>query len=88
LEVPEYKERYHGYLREIVEKYIYSGVYENSINRINALISDYVKNDATAFYTFEEYQKGVQAILTFGKTGQKVFWLNLKEASLRPHMAA
>jgi len=28
LEVPEYKERYHGYLREIVEKYIYSGVYE------------------------------------------------------------
>jgi len=71
-----------------VEKYIYSGVYENSINRINALISDYVKNDATAFYTFEEYQKGVQAILTFGKDRQKVFWLNLKEASLRPHMAA
>ncbi|RXE60758.1 spore coat protein [Acetivibrio mesophilus] len=67
LEVPEYKERYHVYLKEIVEKYIDGGVYEDSINSINALISDYVKNDATAFYTFEEYQKGVQAILTFGK---------------------
>ncbi|WP_407652284.1 CotH kinase family protein [Acetivibrio straminisolvens] len=77
LEVPEYKERYHGYLKEILEKYIYSGVYENSINRINALIGDYVKNDATAFYTFEEYQKGVQAILTFGKDRAKSIWAQL-----------
>jgi spore coat protein CotH len=67
LEVPEYKEAYHGYLKEIVEKYINSGVYEASINNINKLISDYVKNDATAFYTFDEYKKAVPAMVTFGK---------------------
>ncbi|OPZ84389.1 MAG: CotH protein [Firmicutes bacterium ADurb.Bin419] len=67
LEVDEYKARYHGYLKKIVVEYVGNGIYENSINRVNALISDYVKNDATAFYTFEEYKKAVPAMKTFGK---------------------
>ena len=32
----------------------------------DALISDYVKNDATAFYTFDEYEDAVSNLLTFG----------------------
>lgn len=67
LEVAEYKDAYHGYLKEIVEKYINSGMYESSINSVDKLISKYVKNDATAFYTFDEYQKALPAMLTFGK---------------------
>lgn len=67
LEVDEYKTRYHDYLKKIVEEYVGSGIYEKSINSVNALISDYVKKDATAFYTFEEYQKAIPAMKTFGK---------------------
>lgn len=54
LEVDEYKETYHEYLQDIVD-YVNNGTYENTINKVNSLISDYVENDATAFYTYKEY---------------------------------
>ena len=49
LEVDAYKEMYHSYLQELVDKYITSGKYEETINKLDTLIGDYVKNDATAF---------------------------------------
>jgi len=66
LKVPEYKELYHSYLKEISEKYINSGVYEDSIVKIDKLINGYVKKDATALYTYEEYTKATPMMLTFG----------------------
>lgn len=67
LEIDEYKTLYHSYLKKIVEEYLGRGIYENSVSSVNTLISDYVKNDATAFYTFEDYQKAISAMITFGK---------------------
>ena len=55
LEVDEYKELYHQYLNEIVNNFVNNGTYEMLVTKTDALISDYVKNDATAFYTFDEY---------------------------------
>ncbi len=66
LEVDEYKELYHQYLNDIVENFINNGTYETLITKIDSLISDYVKNDATAFYTFDEYEDAVSNLLTFG----------------------
>ena len=66
LEVDEYKELYHQYLDEIVNNFINNGTYETLITKTDALISDYVKNDATAFYTFDEYEDAVSNLLTFG----------------------
>ncbi|WP_370831740.1 CotH kinase family protein [Clostridium sp.] len=66
LEVDEYKELYHQYLDEIVNNFINNGTYETLITETDALISDYVKNDATAFYTFDEYEDAVSNLLTFG----------------------
>ena len=66
LEVDEYKDLYHQYLNDIVNKFINNGTYETLITKTDALISDYVKNDATAFYNFDEYTTAVSNLLNFG----------------------
>lgn len=65
LDVDAYKESYHKYLQEIVD-YVNNGTYENTIDQVNSLISDYVKNDATAFYTYEEYTSSLPELKNFG----------------------
>ena len=65
LEVDEYKEIYHQYLQEIVD-YVNDGTYAETIDEVNSLISDYVKNDATAFYTYEEYEASLPELINFG----------------------
>jgi hypothetical protein len=67
LEVPEYKERYHKYLNEIVNKYINSGKYEASVAKVYELINGYVKNDATSFYTYEDFKKSIPVLTAFGE---------------------
>lgn len=57
----EYKEKYHEYLNEIVEKYLDSDYLENMTNKLYGLISQYVKDDPTAFYTFEEFEKNIKS---------------------------
>lgn len=66
LEVDKYKESYHKYLEEIVD-YVNDGTYENTINKLSSLISDYVKNDATAFYTYDEYIASLPELIKFGE---------------------
>lgn len=65
LEVDEYKEIYHQYLQEIVD-YVNDGTYAETINEVNSLIADYVKNDTTAFYTYEEYGASLPELINFG----------------------
>lgn len=67
LEVPEYKELYHKYLSEFVTGYVDSGVFENNVQKVDALIGDYVKNDATAFYTCEQYENSLPVFLEFAR---------------------
>lgn len=66
LEVNEYKELYHNYLSEIVENYINNGTYESTIKKVDALINDYVNNDTTAFYTFDEYEASLLHLINYG----------------------
>lgn len=66
LEVTEYKEQYHKYLKEIVTKYFDSGRFEKTIQSINHLIKNEVSKDPTAFYTYDEYKKGVDTLTAFG----------------------
>lgn len=67
LKVDKYKELYHSYLKKIVDEYINSGVFEASASKIDTLISNYVKTDATAFYTYDEYKKSIPELINFGK---------------------
>ncbi|WP_315120536.1 CotH kinase family protein [uncultured Clostridium sp.] len=59
LEVPEYKEKYHEYIKELVEGYLSKENFSNKINELSNLISSYVEKDPTKFYTFEEFQKAI-----------------------------
>jgi len=63
----EYLERYHSYLQQLIENYFANGKFEEKIKELDALISDYVKNDPTAFCTYEQYKTAVSAFITLGK---------------------
>ena len=67
LEVDEYKELYHKYLKQIGDEYFNSGRYQTLIQKVDKLIDNYVKTDATAFFTYDEYKASINEMITFGK---------------------
>ncbi|NFI52175.1 spore coat protein CotH [Clostridium botulinum] len=71
LEVDEYKEMYHSYLKQIADEYFNSGYYENLINKIDNLISSYVENDPTAFCTYDEYKNSIPEMIKLGEDRTK-----------------
>lgn len=66
LAVEEYQEQYHEYLNQIVSEYFNSGYWEATIDKVDSLISEYVKDDPSAFYTHDEYQTAVENLREFG----------------------
>lgn len=71
LEVDEYSELYHGYLKEIADKYFNSGYYAELVENIDNIIGDYVKKDKTAFCTYEDYRASIGEMITFGEDRTK-----------------
>lgn len=65
MEVEEYKNTYHKYLKEIVDGYIGNGQFTKTLHTVTVLIDAYVKEDATAFYSYEEYLEGVENLERF-----------------------
>ncbi|HHW22048.1 MAG TPA: spore coat protein CotH [Clostridiaceae bacterium] len=63
---PEYRDRYHEYLRQLTDNYFANGKFDEKINKLDALISEYVKNDPTAFCTYDEYKTAVSAFMKLG----------------------
>lgn len=59
LSVEEYKERYHEYLNQIVEEYVNGGLFAAEVERIDTEIGEDVKTDATAYFTYEQYQNAL-----------------------------
>ncbi|MGL6104636.1 CotH kinase family protein [Romboutsia sp.] len=58
LSVKEYKEKYYGYIKELVKYY---DNFEEQVNEVATLIRPYVKNDPSAFYTIEQFEKNIVA---------------------------
>ena len=71
LEVDEYKELYHSYLKEIADEYFNSGYYAELVDKLDNLIGDYVKEDPTAFCTYEQYKASIPEMITFGEDRTK-----------------
>lgn len=67
MEVPEYKELYRKYLQEVVTNYVENSIFEQTLTKLDTLISNYVKNDTTAFYTYEQYKNSLTSLLQFVK---------------------
>ena len=66
LAVPEYLELYHSYLQDIVQGYFNSGMFENTINSLDALIAGHVEADPSAFYDLAAYQSGTAELKKLG----------------------
>ena len=71
LENEEYLEQYHGYLNELVEKYVNGGEFEKTYERIRSQIDDLVGNDPTAFYSYEEYEESANMLIEVEKLRAK-----------------
>lgn len=71
LEVDEYKEKYHNYLQEILDGYFNNGKFDKKVDELNSLIGEYVKNDATAFFSYDKYTAGIDMLKEFGKLRAK-----------------
>ncbi len=61
----EYLERYHELYNEFIFTMFESGRVAELIESTRALISDYVKNDKTAFYSYDEFITAVDTLKTF-----------------------
>ena len=58
-------EAYTGQYHQLFREFLDSTDFEKTITDTAALIDEYVQKDPTKFCTYEEYQKGVTAILQF-----------------------
>lgn len=62
----DYLAQYHDHLNTLIQNYFADGHFTTKIQALNTLISDYVKADATAFCTYEEYQTAVATFVELG----------------------
>ena len=66
-----YLRTYHGYLEQIVANYLSGGYLEAETYRLSGLISEYVRNDPTAFVTYEQFEKSISGTDTGGTEADK-----------------
>ena len=59
--------KYHEYLKEIAEKYVQSGIFEQTVDKLSNIIDEYVKNDTTSFDGYDAYKEGVETLKQFTK---------------------
>ena len=67
LEIEEYKEQYDTYLEELISGYFESGNFEKTMDKLDLLLDKYIKEDPTAFYSYEEYIEANQMLRVFCK---------------------
>lgn len=58
----EYHAQYYAYLQELVDEYLLGDGFEAFYDRTRSQIDDLVKNDANAFYSYEEYQVAAEIL--------------------------
>lgn len=64
-ESEEYTELYHQYFAEFISQYFDSGYFAEMIDDVKTIISPYVESDPTKFCTYEEFEKGIDALKEF-----------------------
>ena len=67
----EYLQTYHGYLEQVATKYLSGGYLEAETARLFELISDYVRTDPTAFYTYKQFEQSISGTITGDAMGDE-----------------
>lgn len=65
LEADEYKERYHAILQDMLDDYLKQETFAKRVEELKTLISEHVRQDPRPFYTYEQYEEAVPALLSF-----------------------
>lgn len=65
MEVEEYRDRYHDYLKDIVEGYAESGIFTDTITKLENLISPWVEKETNGFYSYSEFREGIMNLKAF-----------------------
>ncbi|GMK38090.1 hypothetical protein PCCS19_11440 [Paenibacillus sp. CCS19] len=60
-----YKAQYHEMIQSMIDNYLNDETFQARVKQLQELIADEVKADPTAFYTYEQFEQGVQSLLTF-----------------------
>ena len=68
LAVDEYKEMYHNIIKDATESYLSSATFKERVEEVSAMISPYVKEDPSSFYTYEEYLSAVPKLISINDT--------------------
>lgn len=66
LSYPPYRERYHQYLKDLLEGPFAEGVLEERIDKLAAVVRPYVEKDELKFFTLEDFEKGLNEGSAFG----------------------
>lgn len=66
-----YLQAYHGYLEKVATKYLSGGYLEAETARLFNLISEYVRSDPTAFYTYEQFESSISGTIAGGGMGDE-----------------
>ncbi|WP_160031733.1 CotH kinase family protein [Paenibacillus sp. An7] len=64
LAVDEYKEQYHQILSEAINGYLANDTFTARVQEVKSMIAEYVKSDPNAFYTYDEFEKGVTSLIS------------------------
>ena len=62
MENEEYEAKYHEYLRQLADEYIYGGGFDEFYSRTRSQIDSLVESDPTAFYSYDEYLTAVETL--------------------------
>lgn len=65
LQDPETTEQYHAAYQKFMDTVFSSGWFEQELTRVIDMIAPYVKDDPTAFCTYEEFETATRTLLSF-----------------------
>lgn len=77
LQNPDYLNKYHEAMNDLITKYYESGKYEERINEIVKIIAEYRNSDMSSFYTITETKKGIETLKNFCKKRSQSIRLQL-----------
>ncbi|MBR5232432.1 MAG: CotH kinase family protein [Clostridia bacterium] len=58
---------YHRIYQQFMDECFANGWFEQEVDRLKTMLTPYVQRDATAFCTFEEFEKGVETLKAYGE---------------------
>lgn len=68
LAVDKYKSTYHSIIRDALNGYLSVSHFSARVAELQTLISNYVKQDPSAFYTYQQYESGVTQLISFNSS--------------------